>query len=319
MRKKAQNLFKSILLLTMLFLGLTFTACSEDDNEVTVKKDPTLKLVAAKTEIVPFEDVKVSIDVDFDLLLENYDSITWKANGVAYGFFQNPWYSIDEQRDIRLTDYRVGVHKAYVLGYKDGSVISKDSIEYKVNKPQGDFISISWNKNTKNEYFSYTTGLTPDRYLPTNGVWSTVTGGVCLNLDHFVEDENGEYAILQFVPWRSSRNVEIEVPDFNDFHWGWDYNKDDQEPRYAMEYTFHHTYLTELYGEPTLVYNGDDVTQTTLMDEYKKRFKQSSQSQFYPVEIWETPTSVICLTRANNQHGGVNQKGISLVIAEPRK
>lgn len=313
---------KNLFFITALTLGFSFSACSDDEHNDT-SKDATLKLISSKSEIVPFEDIKVSIDVDLELLYNSYDSITWSANGAAsdYGFFGNQWSQLDDERDLRITDYRFGKYKVYALGYKDGIVISKDSIEYQVNKPSGDFMSIRWGQSTKNQYLSYVTGVTPNQYLPTYEGWTKI-GGVRLDLDYFVENIDVEYAILRFMPWTSSSNLRTSkdgtIPDVNDFDWH-DRTEKGNLARYDIEYTFHHNYLVELYGAPKLVYSGDDVTQTTLQDEYDARFSYKLETSYYPVEIWDRPGSSICLVRANNQRGLVNQAGISLVVAQPHK
>ncbi|PXV62481.1 hypothetical protein CLV62_11921 [Dysgonomonas alginatilytica] len=314
---------KNLLFTTALVVVFGFSACSDDDENITVK-DAKLKLISSKSEIVPFEDIKVSVDVDLELLYNTYDSITWNANGAAsdYGFFGNQWSQVDDERDLRITDYRFGKYKVYVLGYKDGIVISKDSIEYKVNKPNADFISINWGQSTRDQYLSYVTGITPNQYMSTHEGWTKI-GGVSLNLNHIVSEKDTEYATFRFMPWTSEanfRNVKLRsIPDINDFDWHEETDRGDSPARYDMEYTFHHNYLIELYGNPSLVYNGDDVTKTTLTDEYGKRFAYKLEGGYYPVEIWNTPSSNICLIRANNSMGGVNQKGICLVVAEPRK
>lgn len=314
--------FKSILILGILAMGIGFSSCSNDDEEiVSLPKDAKLKLKAEKQQIVPFEDLKVSIDVDLDLLYEHYDSIQWKANGVAYHPWGNPWENIDEERDIRLSDYKIGKHKAYALGYKDGKVISKDSIEYEVVKTNGDFLSARWNTAKKNSYLCYTTGMTPNQFLPTHSGWTKI-GGVMLQLNHTVQTANREYATLLFLPWAFDTNLKStrlkSIPDINNFEWHTERDPGDIE-RAKIEYEFLHNYLVEFYGEPALTYSGDDVTQTTLKEEYAKRFDYVDQDGFLPVEIWETPSSVICLSTINNRIGGKNQKGPSLVIAQPRK
>lgn len=313
---------KNLLLPIILILGFTFSTCSSSgdviDNEV---KDARIKLVSAKSRIAPFEDLKVSIDVDLEVLYASYDSIVWHANGVAYSsiLFGDPWEGVDNERDIRFSDYRIGKHKVYALGYLCDKVVSQDSVEYEVIKPAGDFMSFRWSTETKDQYLHYTTGMTPLHYMPSDDGCLKI-GGVSLHLYLTVENKDKKYAILQFVPWTFETNLrgsKIKVaPDINNFDWH-DESDAGNEARYNMEYTFLHNYMTEFYGEPLLVYSGDDVTKTSLKEEYAKRFTYNTH--YYPVEIWETPATVICLARANNSMGGVNQKGLSLVVAQPRK
>ncbi len=302
----------------LLSLSLLFSACSNDDDNKE-NPDPSIKLIASKTNIVPFEDIKISIDVDINLLYDTYDSITWKANGTVYGSFFI-FSGENDERDIRITDYRIGNNKAYALGYKDGKVISIDSVAYTVEKPKGDFFSIKWNTKTKNEYLHYTTGLTPNNYLPTHEGWTKI-GGVSLDLSYIIEDKEKEYAEMLLTPWTFESNLKstkaISVPDINDFNWEVDdYDREALETKYKMEYDFLSSYITELYGPSKYIYEGEDITQTTLWDKYNELFKNNHRD-FPPAEIWVTPTTAICLVQANNWSGGKNQRGICAVIAEP--
>lgn len=303
--------------LALFSLTLLFSACSNDD-EIHVEPDSSIKLIASKTSIVPFEDIKLSIDVDLDLLYNTYDSITWKTNGVVYGIFF--FAGEKDERDIRITDYRIGENKAYALGYKDGKAVSIDSVTYTVEKPKGDFFNIKWNTKIKNEYLYYTTGLTPNNYLPTDEGWTKI-GGVSLKLNYIVEDIDREYVEMFLEPWTFESNLKstktISTPDINDFDWHPD--SDDREAlevKYKMEYTFLSSYITELYGPSKYIYEGKDITQTTLRDKYNELFKNNHRD-FPPAEIWITPTTAICLVQANNWVGGKNQRGICAIIAEP--
>ena len=302
----------------LLSLCLLFIACS-DDETIQEKPDPSIKLIASKTKIVPFEAIKISIDVDMNLLINTYDSITWKANGVIYGGFELFW-RVNDEREISITDYRIGKNKAYALGYKDGKVISTDSIIYTVEKPTGDFFSIEWNTKSKNEYFHYTTGITSNNYMATDEGWTKI-GGVSLDLWYTVEDTEKEYATMVLTPWTFESNFKSKkttsVPDINDFDWDVDdYDNEALESKYKMEYNFLQSYITELYGPSKYMYEGEDITQTTLWNKYNELFKNNHRD-FPPAEIWITPTTAICLVQANNRVGGKNQRGICAIIAEP--
>lgn len=316
------KLIRLFVIASTIFTIGTFTSCSDnngiDDFPLPELPDPAIKLKSSENIIEPFQDILISIDVDMEVLYANYDSITWKANGTAYAHWSTIFGFPDGERDLMITDYRLGEHKAYAFGYKDGEIISKDSIVYEVVRPTGDFLCLKWNQNKKNEYLHYTTGLTTNQYLPTHEGRIKI-GGVSLDLTHDVEKKDMEYATLRFCPWTSetnSRSFVRSVPDINDFDWNTERDNEDTA-QYELEYEFHHNYLTELYGEPLLKYEGDDITQTTLMDEYNEMFKYRYSDGYYPAEIWVTPTTAIVLTIANNRVGK-NQRGICLVVAEPR-
>ncbi len=298
----------------LCLLIILLSACSDSDDPY---KRFALKLNSSVYQIEPLQDIPVYINLDRDVMFATYDSICWHANGQAHR------YMGDDFNGIILTDYKLGKHKAYLFGYKDGAVLSKDSIEYEVVPPTGDFIHIKWGKQTRNQYYAYITGMTPEIEIP-KGTWEYAHGGVRLKLSHNVELTKKEYATFDLLPWASYSSFKYmtrAIPDINDFDWHKNIDIEDLEDtaRYDMEYAFFHNYLKEFYGDPILTYDGEDITQTTLWEEYSERFNYTPWSDYYPVEIWSTPTTFICLIRGNNRIGGVNQKGICLVVAEPRK
>lgn len=317
-------LTKAILpfLIISIFI-FSLNSCSDDDdpNPDPVNGSAKIKIIADKTVVEPFEDIKVTIDVDYELLSNNYDSLTWQSNGAAYGWFSNHWTG-DSELDIRIADYKLGKYKVYSLGYKDGIVISKDSIEYEVIAPRGDFFSFRWGVETKNQDLHYKTGITPNHFLPTYPGWTKI-GGVTLNLSYFVENVDAEYAMLQFIPWTSSSNMyktqASTTPNINDFDWN-DQSDEGYDARCEMEQAFLHAYITELYGESILRFEGQYVYETDLIEDYYRRFKHVIEKDYYPIEIWETPTAFICLLRGSTYpYSGNHPNQLSLVVAEPRK
>ena len=302
---------------------LVFISCSDSysDNDNDFFQNTKLKLIASKIEIEPFDDMKISIDVDNQILTENYDSIIWKTDGTAYSSFGKIWLN-DDGRDLRVTNYKIGKFKVYALGYKDGVVFSTDSVEYEVKKPTGDFISIKWNVNKYNQYLHFTTGQTPPKYTQNNN-WSLIFGGVSLILSNIVEDSENEYATLEIWPWGSFGRA-TNVPDIDDFDWlkyiaFGDFDNEAYKDRAAFEYKFLHAYLTDLYGASNYIYEGKDPSKTDLVEEYNQRFANVSRSNFYPCEIWDTPKSHISLLVSYSQSIEGPARGICSVIAEPRK
>lgn len=319
--------------LVLLFLTLVgLNACSDDDNDDNnfIANNSKIKLIANKTEIEPFEDIKVSIDVDLELLLSAYDSIRWETNTSAYGSFSSLGFFIlglNNHKDFNITDYRIGNFKTYAFGYKDGNIISSDSIEYEVKKSTGNFINIRWNKwndSQRSETFSCTTGLSPYQYIKEpNGRLSL--SGVELKLYHSITSKNIEYAELGFTIWSyevSNYTRSQTVSNINDFDWSYSltdkYSLEKYRAQALFESDFFHNYLTDLYGISNYIYEGKDPSQTTLIDEYKQRFANNRNSDFYPCEIWQTSTSYICLLVSQAQLGEGLERGICKVIAEPR-
>lgn len=307
-------------------------SCSDNMTEIE-KPNTDLKLAINKDEIVPFENLKVSIDLDVDLLHSSYDSIIWFCNGVSYGIFS---YPIDkDERDLDITDYRLGKNKVYTFGYKDGIIKSEAAIEYEVIKPINTFLSLEWgNSEKKNVYYHYRSG----RIIQKNN--GDIKGeGLELKILHLKENVESEYACLAIescgynpimfrnesfmYSWRTlskTDNTESALPDIENYNFSvlWtEYDSDLFKEAYLMTYTFLHNYITLVYGESTLKYNGDDLKETTLWEDYNKRFKNPltietypGYKDKYPVEIWDTPSSYICLFAV--------QDGFYYVIAEPR-
>lgn len=310
---------KSALFTVALLIGINFTSCSDDDddNNHNEKENAAIQLTASKTTIIPFESIQISIDTDSSSLYNTYDSVLWTANGLSELVYDGQWEPI--LKKISITDYQLGIHKVYACGFKNGLITSMDSVAYTVNKPDGDFLNIRWGTCSKNQNFSFVTGKTPKQYIPTPENKIAI-GGAYLGLNH-IADTNKEYARLGIHPWYSSFAEHSfstnSVPNINDFDWT-DDNWNNSIARFDTEYALYHSYLTELYGTSQFIYNGDDLTQTTLWDEYTKQFTHYEiTSNYYPVEIWKTSTSAICIIRYNNK---ISQRKVeSIVIAEPLK
>lgn len=306
--------------LVIFCLGLGFFACSNDDGEAdeidNVKQYPVdIKLISEKSKIEPFERLKVSLDMEEDDIRASYDSIVWIANGVAYGFFDNKWRDDDDLKDRSISDYKLGKHKVYVKGYKNSILLSEDSIEYEVKKPTGDFLSLNFKSRKENDEFSVRTGLTPINYPETGGI-----GGVDVRLNHIAkkistskEEFNSEYMVLDYLPW-ASYSSDHPRKDLS-------IDNEEKEARFQKERaatrTLFHDLITEMYGKSNYIYEGEDVRQTDLWDEYNKRFKNKLDEtsypwydERYPVEIWITPTANICLYSV--------YRGWYYVVAEPR-
>ncbi|WP_165022281.1 hypothetical protein [Dysgonomonas sp. ZJ279] len=317
---------KKTLLLLSLLLSFGLFSCSDDDdnNDDNPKKDIQLKLKADKTTIAPFDKLTVSIDLDMDLLINNYDSVVWKTNGIWWnGIITIP--DTSDERDVNITDYRLGKNKVSALGYKDGAIISETSVEYEVTKPTVDFFTIKWSgphQNTTNHYMT-------DRPVKTND-GSLRWEGIQLALHHFSEGEQYQYAILDFMPYSTtihksekvqktmkSSSVLPDIENYDFFGAIESYDEERRKEAHLMTRSFFHEYITLIYGKSILIYEGNDIEKTILFDEYNKRFKNPIDkvyprfSDACPVEIWETPSSYICMFASASQ-SWYN------VIAEPR-
>lgn len=262
-------------------LGLT--SCSKD--EVDKENPSSIKISISDKRVEPFQPITAKVDTPKEEILQSYDSLVWIANGVASRY----WNSLAEvgARYIigrNITDYVVGKHKLYVIGYKNGNIISKDSSEYDIKKPSGDFLSMKWGGSDKDECLTFRTGTTPVNYNPIKGV-----KGIELNLHRIIQKTQKEYLLLEYVPW-IFKNADAWI----------------EEDTRENIYTLFHNYITSIYGKSTYVYTGGDIKKTNLWSEYNKLFQYQPQIQYplytesYPVEIWETPTASICLFAAAN-------------------
>ena len=308
-----------------LFYALTIfalAACSSDDDPNIPdrngsKPETKLEITANKSKITPFEVLTVKLSPDVHVMYNNYDSVKFQANGSYWNGSIVIGLPDDEYSDeYEFTDYDLGKHKIEVLGYKDNKIVSRDSVEYEVTRPTGDFFHLKWNQEsgTVDRSFNF---VGPTK-LKINEDYKKLTY-VVLGLSYSIKDSKNEYAILRFTPW-SHTTYTRGLPDINSIDWS-DHEDAGHAARVELEHTFMHEYITSLYGPSQFIYEGDDITQTTLTDEYISRFNYNRdfKGYGYPVEIWTTPTTSICLLQYNDFIGGVNTRGICRVVAEPRK
>jgi hypothetical protein len=310
-------------------LLLFFVGCSDNETiEPTAEPNPDLKLKIDRTTITPFDKATVSIDVDLELLYNSYDSVMWKYNGTWWnGIITIP--NDDDERDLHITDYRLGKNKVYAIGYKDGAITSQAEIEYEVVEPTKNFFLINWKDQNIKELNTnrYTSWMRLVKSEDTSLEWH----GIQLCLWHFPKKDTPEYAILDFIPrsvsihglnqqMKANAKTKSTLPDIDNYDFINKMDDDDAEVRKEareMTRSFFHEYITMIYGESILKYDGEDVRQTTLWNDYNSRFKNPLDSKIYPhgnnnypIEIWETPSTYICLFSLYT--------GWYYVIAEPR-
>lgn len=319
---------KRIALLTFIILGIS--SCSNDDEVLKINNvDTALKLKAEKNIIEPFEKLKVSVDLDLDIIYDTYDSISWNANGVFDdGIIYLSPQPLTDERDSYFTDYGLGEHTIKIFGYKEGVLLSEDSVKYTVVSPKGDFLNVIWGnlKNGNSKCSRYIGNYGPWKYIENDEVmqrrWINFT------LYSATTYQGDKYATMYFIPtsstiygWKSSALTKsmVNVPDVNDFDW---FNQDDYEKeRKKFEYDFFYNYITELYGEPKFVYEGYSPSDTNLKGELANRVSPNvvSGESWHPVVIWDTATSHIILTRAEDHIGGDRRPSICRLYAVPRK
>lgn len=321
---KKNTFFKTIL---FLLIGMSIVSCSNDDD--ITKKNTELKLTLSKTTITPFEKLPVSIDMDLDLLNSAYDSIRWQYNGTWWDeIIRISLSSNYDRRNRDITDYRLGKNKISLIGYKNGEIKSRTSAEYNVEKPKNDFFLIKWGVSNNPRSNSYNTLY--KKVSSTNGILKLRS--LKLILTHCREYGTFEHAILEVYPERvtdsdlsksgNEKTVNTSLPDIDNYDF--DQISEDrvihQQLRteaQLMTYSFWHSYITLIYGPSISKYDGEDVRETNLWSEYNKRFKNKLENIYplsldkYPIEIWETETSYICMYAPYNS--------FYYVMAEPRR
>lgn len=307
----------------ILFISsfLLFVACSGDDGPVVGPINSELKLIADKSVIEPFEKLTVSVDMPLNEYNVVFDSVVYKCNGVWWdGILTYPYDK--DPRIAYFTDYRLGKEKIYVYGYKDGDIVSEEFIEYEVQKPQTDFFLLKW-ENAEKDIARYY--ITPPHYIYEGSKWTFFVSAI--KVYNNVEYTKNKYAVLEVILGRGiflypDLNIQPQkdkyegaLPDIE----GVDYYDKYQE--YTKGYSkevlpilqrFYSDFITLTYGKSELRYDGKDITKTNLWSEYDKLFENRLDiiySNLYPVEIWETPTSCICLA--------MTDYGYPFIIAEP--
>ena len=299
-----------------IFAAITFVACSSDENAPEEEVVPKLEITASNLKIAPFEKLTLTLSPDYDLLWDRFDSLKWVANGSFWDGTITIGLGGDDTsnpNEYDFTDYQLGKHKIFIYGYKNDEIIDQDEIEYEVIKPTGDFFNLKWNQFSGSSYqhksYNY---ISPSKltYKGTSRVYTNVR----LGLSHTIENGN-EYVTLRFTPHRAT--FSRALPDLESIDWFSD-SREDYIARAELEYTFLHEYMNNLYGAPEYIYTGDDVTQTDLMDKYHALFTHEYDPDAYPVAIWFTPTTYICLLQYNSRWEGMNIRAICMVVAEPR-
>lgn len=319
---------KKILLFTSLMI-FVFASCSDDKQEDDTRfpVDTALKLKAEKMVIEPFEKLKIRIDLDLDLIYETYDSLSWQANGVFWnGIIIIGGGQEADERDSYFTDYELGEHEITLSGFKDGKLLSKASIQYKVESPKGDFMNIKWGKETGSTSSDYLGNYTPLKIIEEDGWYKREWIVFSLYRSYTSSYPEEEYATMGFTPWSSSSNVKtlgrglVDLPHVNEVEWH-DRSHEGDRKRKEFEYSFLLAYMTELYGKPSFL-NGETIpSKTNLYDEYSKRVSVDISKHGYkhPVAIWDTSTSHIVLTQAEDFIGGELLPSVCKIIAVPRK
>lgn len=288
-----------------ILISLLFANCSDDDISDMVGKYPVpIKLTASTRVIEPFEKIDIGFIMSDEDLTASYDSIIWISNGLwsnmIFSGIPDNYNPLDELREKEITDFQIGKHVTKVYGYKNGVIISRDSVEFEVKQPTGDFLCVRWNTAKKDQSQKIVTGLTPVNY-------NQIRKWVYMGISQMVKTPKiqSEYVVLDYSPWYSGNNPWV---------------KEEHEMEREYTRTLWRDYITSVYGNSSFLYDGSEASQNILWEEYNKRFKNRlsdgsspyiGDSGYFPVEIWDAPRASICLY--TNVHGGWYR-----IIAEPK-
>lgn len=278
---KIQHSFLSVLILSILLLS-----CSDDGNTDpgtdTDKEVVELEMLVTKTQLRLFEPTDIGIA---DLRpYSAYDSIVWSIPGV----FKDVSMSNSTLLYFTQSFHLPGDYKASVSGYKEGEVISADTVGISVDN-SGDFLGLEWSNIANYQPFNYLKRTAKD------------------NIEYLINMSIVDNPVL-FVKM--------------DYQFGTDYLSEQEwiafHKHTKKEY---YDYIVSLYGNPVFNYTNDDISQSNLTEEYNSRFtvrlyEIEQNSVYVPVTIWETPTAYIALV-GSIKSGIETEINYFKVIAQP--
>lgn len=302
---------KKIIYLLICILPILSAGCSDnsDDDDIGVappgekEEIPEPILIVSSDQIGLFELTNIGIRLknsdsyNFDfgsslgaslVLSSYYDSLVWNIKNIMSHTSTPNSSRISMGQSFILP----GEYKIYIDGYIDGEVYSTDTTIVYVGAAK-DFLSIRWSEdNTEKEFFNF---LNPA-------------------LNYFIDlkyySETDPHAILTCRP----------------YEYGGKYGDEEFLSILKSTREYLYNYITGLYGEPLLSYEGEDLGQASFENEYDARFKtplnEHERDGIYfkdvPLVIWETPRTYICLL-ASLYDSTEPEITFYKIIAEPRK
>lgn len=284
---------KCILLITsLLFL---VASCSSDQPSSPDWENPKnpdkpgnsdfigIKINASVKEANIFDNVQFTLSFDKNCnmydIRQNYDSLVWivpELNGV-FNVMRTSEFNLSWGQSF-LSE---GKFLTILQGFKDNKMVLADSVTIKV-KNKRDILGYYWNDITENQNMIYGTPNILDSYY---GIYTR----------KIYEDATPALEVY------FSLNYKGHIPDniIRPF-----YEKEQEKIAYD--------YITKLYGNPKLSYEKD----ASIVEIYKKTFKQPIGKILLPRYIWRTKTSNIVLLQDYDKWG---EWHTYFVLAEPNK
>lgn len=284
---------KCILLITsLLFL---VASCSSDQPSSPDWENPKnpdkpgnsdfigIKINASVKEANIFDNVQFTLSFDKNCnmydIRQNYDSLVWivpELNGV-FNVMRTSEFNLSWGQSF-LSE---GKFLTILQGFKNKKMVLADSVTIKV-KNKRDILGYYWKDITENQNMIYGTPNILDSYY---GIYTK----------KIYEDATPALEVY------FSLNYKGRIPDniIRPF-----YEKEQEKIAYD--------YITKLYGNPKLSYDKD----ASIVEIYKKTFKQPIGKILLPRYIWKTKTSNIVLLQDYDKWG---EWHTYFVLAEPNK
>lgn len=284
---------KCILLITsLLFLVASCSSDHPSSPDWEKPKDPDkpgisdligIKINASVKEANIFDNVQFTLSFDKNCnmydIRQNYDSLVWivpELNGV-FNVMRTSEFNLSWGQSF-LSE---GKFLTILQGFKDNKMVLADSVTIKV-KNKRDILGYYWKDITENQNMIYGTPNILDSYY---GIYTR----------KIYEDATPALEVY------FSLNYKGRIPDniIRPF-----YEKEQEKVAYD--------YITKLYGNPKLSYDKD----ASIVEIYKKTFKQPIGKILLPRYIWKTRTSNIVLLQDYDKWG---EWHTYFVLAEPNK
>lgn len=229
---------------------------------------------------------EVEIYISHWPLQVDFDSIIWNIGDFSH-YVKNKNHGLLSTGE---TFIHPGIHNVSIIVYKEDKPILGDSLKIEINNKK-DFLGINWNEVTG----------TPSRPLFSHRA----------NIQHYVlnasyVNENNPYIRIQFI---------TDFPNIDD-------NQTEYVALNSYSRSFFVDYITGLYGKPQYIFDGEDISESTLKDTYLNQFNNNlliSPIGYYPLAIWTLPkTKIALIGYTSRKMLGYNIDYFEL-IAEPQE
>ncbi|MDR1200542.1 MAG: hypothetical protein LBL58_02780 [Tannerellaceae bacterium] len=284
--------------LIVVFICIIAGSCTQEEGSApaTIKPpfEDTIILTASAKTLGLFDNMSFDIKTNQKnnekgglayYLGERLDSVVWQLPEI----FNEVYTGYRMPIGLEQRFYLPGKYEAKVTAYRDSLVVGRDSTVVEVMLT-GDFLGINWDMEEEITSRSFD--------------FVSLAKGFTLTLFHSISET--PYMLLSY--------------KINNYP-----GRDKYKEEIAATRSFFYNYITTLYGESEAAYEGEDITQSPLADEYTERFKNTLNSlitdniPYYPLAFWETPICHIALIGSAPSMSGDISVSYYKIIAEPVK